>query len=405
MRNIHAKLRASLLALTLSLTLTGCSEDASQSNSLVSPVPLPDFNYRDTTFYADSSASFLQRIPTNGDVNLLGRFGNYTASLLLQFTPAYFPARDTASVYNALLTLRSVSWTGDSLSTLSFNVYQILVPWSSGTFTWDSLNASFYDGSVARGTCTVPPGPDTQRVAITLDTALVRQWLRTTTSTTTSKYGIILVPTGGNIVRGFDHFSLDTASAPALTIIAGSPAGPQRDTSSYHLGIDTYVADYTQNLLSDPAKLTIQSGIAYRSMVHFDLSFVPRGTMILSAQLSLERDPATTRVSRFTGNEEVSGHVLLSSSSATSYETYPYSRASLQSGTSNTFAMEIRHAVQTWLKGTNYGLLLTAPSGLESGSTNDAERSTLDLYTFYSHRATDPSLRPRLKIIYAVGRQ
>lgn len=406
MHNAFTVTRTALLALALSLTLTACSEDPTEANSLVSPVPLPNFTYRDTTIYADSSASFLERIPTNGDVNLLGQYGKYSASLILQFTPAYFPARDTAAVYEATLTLRAVSRTGDSTSTMTFNTYQVLRPWNAVTFTRDSLNASFYDQSVTRATpTTVLPGTDSQRVAIRLDTALVRQWLQTTTSSTTSKYGLILIPSSGNIVWGFDRYSLDTAATPTLTIVAGSPTGPQRDTSYFRLGIDTFVADSIPNLIADPAKLYVQSGIAYRSMVHFDFSQVPRGTMILSAELLLDRDPATTQVARYSSPEEVSGHVRFSSTLTYSYETYPYGRGKLKAGTANTFSMDVRHAVQTWLKGTNYGLLLSAPSKLESGSTNDTERSTLDLYTYFSHRATDPTRRPRMRILYAVARQ
>src|SRR5512135_545426 len=77
----------------------GCSEDATQSNSLLAALPLSDFTFRDTTIAAISSAPFIRHIGMDGTVNLVGATGKYTAYTMLQFIPAYFPYRDTAVVY------------------------------------------------------------------------------------------------------------------------------------------------------------------------------------------------------------------------------------------------------------------------------------------------------------------
>ena len=385
------------VCLTLGLALNGCSDEPTQANSLVAALPFSELVVRDTTISATAGLSFRQYTVMDGRVNLIGRYGGYTAYTLIEFYPSYFASRDTALVYSAKLTLTVVTSLGSAGAPFGFNVYRLDRSWSETSFTWDSLQSGLYDPSVIRGSFTsVAAGPDTQQIVVNLDTAMVRDWLATPTSTTATKYGIILVPTPStNIVLGIHEFATDSASYyPSLQIIAGNTSGTARDTMvPYNQGIDTFVGNI-DNLAADPTLLYMQAGVAYRSALTFDVSFIPKGSIVNSAELLLDRKPGTSMLTRFTADTVLSPHVLLSGTDNSVFEselTSAYGRR--KAGTPYTFSLDMRHAVQSWVRGPNYGVLLRQTSGYEY--------SCFDLLTFYGPLAADPAARPRLKVIYS----
>jgi len=406
MSNSATSLRGPALLIVLACILAGalaaCSEDPTEANAIVSPVSLKDYTFRDTVIYADTTLSFRHYMPMNGTNNLVGRYGGYQAFTIIQFTPAYLPERDTAQVYAATLRLKAVSWFGNSAGTVAFDVYRVMQPWNPSTFAWDSLQSGFYEQNIVRGTYSGIVGADSEWISVSLDTAMVREWLATNTSTTTTKYGIILVPTpGSTVVRGFYEYTADTSLAPSLQIIAGSPTGAARDTNAYIICSDTFVGNI-DGLVSNPSLLYIQSGVVYRSTIHFNLSSIPRAAIINSAEMLLDQDPTNSSLNRFSGDLAVVAHQLLSSSDTTQYTYTQYQTGTVKTGTTGTFAFNLRREAQAWLKESNFGVVLGATSYLDQYSARDREQSSFDLYAFFNQRAVDPSHRPRLKIIYAV---
>jgi hypothetical protein len=394
----RARALAALAAVALSaFALTGCSEEPTALNTLVASLPLADMVVYDTTLVPTGATTYRQYAPMDGRVNLVGRTGGYTALSAISFYPSLFPIRDTAQVYAATLRLHCVSWFGDPNAQLSLNVYAITRGWNQSTLTWDTLQSAFYNPSVVRGTYAGSGGPDTQYVNINLDTAMVRQWLRSTTSTTDTRFGIVLEPTPScGIVRGFSEFDMDsTQFRPTLTIIAGSATGPARDTSVYYQGIDTWAGNI-DNLATNPQLLYVQAGVDYRSTMTFDVSSIPRGSIINSARLELQRDPTTSHISGFTGD---TSFTLLTALSATDLTFLDGSSTvgRLKAGSANTFSVDMRRSVQLWLQIPNYGVVLK-PSPY-------AENASLDLLTFYTQQATNALLRPQLRITYSVARK
>ncbi|MCK5572073.1 MAG: DNRLRE domain-containing protein, partial [Bacteroidetes bacterium] len=197
-----------------------------------------------------------------------------------------------------------------------------------------------------------------------------------------------------NIVRGFDSFeAFPDSILPFLEIISVNGAGTVRDTSTYNLGVDTFVGNI-DNLNTDPGLLHAQSGVVYRSTLHFDVSFIPRGAIINKADMLLSLDPGTTLLTKFTADTVVSSHVILDAADNSVYEPdRPSAYGRPKEGTSTVFSFSVPHAVQFWLMGNNYGILLRPTTGPET--------ATFDLYTFSSHTAADSSQRPRMQILYS----
>jgi len=153
------------------------------------------------------------------------------------------------------------------------------------------------------------------------------------------------------------------------------------------------VGDVT--LPNTPGIISAQAGVVYRSRLQFDVSFIPRGSTINSAFLSLDVAPASTRLTSFTADTTLQAHLALSSD--------PWvleSFGALLLPTSSAFTTmkgDISHAVQSWLRGPNYGVVLR--------NTFPGETSRFDLYGFYGVQAANTTVRPRLKITYSIGNQ
>jgi hypothetical protein len=375
-----------------------CSEDPTEANSLVASLPFSGFTSRDTVLTAASSKSERVYTPMDSKLNLVGKDGTYQAYALLQFYPSLFPVRDTITVVSATLTLRFVTWNGTAGARLGFTLYRISRTWSSATVRWDSVQSGFYENT-PRGTFSITAAADSFDAVIALDTAMVREWFASNTSTTNSKYGIIMIPDAAtqSCVRGMYEFGTGDTSdhSPTLKVIAGNAAGTPIDTSTIALGQDTFVAT-DDHSGANPALLYVQSGVNFRTALTFDLSGIPRGAILNRADLTMEQDPATSHLSKFVGDTSIAAHALLTDSSLSSYFSSEDSRSFGRRipGTQGGFRFDIRTIAQSWVRGPNYGVLLRFPGATEFSSS--------EIITFYGPAIPDTLRRPRLTIVYSM---
>lgn len=389
---IISLLRRVVPLVLLAAGFAGCSEEPTEKNSLVTSLPLADVTVRDTVIGASSAASYRQFLPMDGRNNNVGRFGNYTAIAALQFYQSTLPARDTALVYGATLFLRMERWAGSPNGQLAFTVHRIQRAWSPVTLTWDTVQTAFYDPAV-RGTYTGSASADTLLIAVDLDTAMVREWLRSVPSGPDLKHGIVLIPTAGSsLIRGFRAFDYDSAAAyPTLRIIAGSPTGSARDTARYPYGIDAYVGNI-DNLTADPTLLYCQGGVDYRTLMKFSTDFIPRGAIINKAELRLQRDPVTSLLTKFSDDSSAAASTAASADPLPLFDAL-FAPGTRLANTPYTYTFDITRSVQAWVKGPNYGLVVrVAPP---------RETLNFDLLTFFSPKAP-ANLQPRLRLLYSI---
>jgi hypothetical protein len=377
------------------ILMPSCSDDPSALNSVGTQLLRTKIVVKTDTLQAVSSSSQRQYVSMDGRTNLLGRSGGYIAYTLLQFYPSSFAQRDTVQVLSATLSLRAVTWFGDSSAQFGFTAHEIIRSWGQTTFTWDSLaglnssnpSSETYSGTVAQ---------DTQWISVNLDTAMVRKWLQPRTIST--NYGIILIPTPNtSVVRGFNSFDFDSVSFfPKLTVIARNVAGTVTDTTSYQtFGQDTFVGNI-DNLNSNPELIYAQSGVSYRGFLKFDFSAIPRGAIINSAELTLKLDPASSRLNKFLSDTAIAAHAVLSATDNSKFEAQGSRGDGNWPAGINFVFPDLRRQVQYWIRdaGRNNGLLFR--------TVNRSEFSSFDLFTFYNQTAQDLTKRPQFIVKYTV---
>lgn len=378
------------------MALAGCADEPSAINSVGNQLLLSHLSVRTDTLSAVGSSTFKKYVPMDGQVNLVGRTGGYTAYTLIQFFPFYIPERDTVTVVSATLELLAETWFGDSAGSLGFNVYQINHSWGQSTLQWDSVSTDpvFFDAGTARGTYAGTVSADSEWMSVNLDTAMVRRWIQPLIYT--DNFGIILVPTQNcSVVRGLHAFGFGADSLFAhLTVVARNVAGTVTDTTIYRLGQDTFLGNI-DDLNTNPSLMYVQSGVAYRSTLKFDVTGIPRGAIINQAQLTLRYDPGSSRLNKFVSDTAVAAHALLDPSDYSKFE-LTGSRGTGAIASSDSFRFDLRHQVQYWLSNPslNNGLLLRA--------TSVNEFSSFGLFTFYNETAQDFTKRPQLVVKYTV---
>ena len=374
----------SFLALTSLFFFSTCSEDPSSVGSFLLPM---DIRVASIVLSADSTATYRAPISGASSTLLLGIFQatqtTVESRLLLQFQiPAGFP--DTL-VVSASLKLKPRYWFQDSSGTLAFTVHKIRIPWDEFKITFADTNV--YDPTV-RGSDSRPMSPR-ETLLVPIDTALVREWLRTPGLS----YGIFLKPAiSSSVVYGFTSIlDLFTDDRPELIVRYTVPDTTLRLDS---LVLRTIQGAFVANAPQPPPSsdmMFIQAGVADRGLMHFSVDSIPRSASITSASLEFRRISALS-VRNELSIDSILVQILLGPDSlgGTSGRAEPRPTEN-----ESVFTADIRNIVQQWVTGTpNFGVALRA----------FGEFSTLDRFAVHGRTSPDTANRPILRITYTVVR-
>ena len=370
------------------LIATGCTEDPTAESLLGSQLITTRVALAETTITAAGTSTKKRPIPMNSATNLVGKSGGYLAYAPLRFAPLL---NDTVDVIGASIRLKLTSRFGNLTGSLNLNVYKILKDWREDTLTWRGVTTDFYDPA-SLGSLTEVATADTQEVFVTItDTTLIRNWLQ---GTGDPNYGLLLFPDPScDLVRGFEalNFFPDSASIPpTLQIETRGPTGTI-DTLKYAPIWDTFVGNI-DGFDSDSTRVTVQAGVVYTGIFKFDVSFLPQGSIIASANMVLHLDDAATLLTRPLTEKVVASRVVLSPSDTLLLES-TFTRGEVRGSDPNEFSFDARHATQFWATGTNYGVGVTA--------LVTKEFSSFDRFVFFNNTAPD-AMKPKLKIVYGV---
>jgi len=289
---------------------TGCTEDPTAESLLGSQLITTRVALAETTITAAGTLTKKRPIPMNSATNLVGKFGGYLAYAPIRFAPIL---NDTVNVVTASVRLKLTSRFGNLTGPFNLNVYKILKDWREDTLTWRGVTTDFYD-PVSIGLLTATAMADTEEVYVTItDTTLMRNWLQ---GTGDPNYGLLLFPDPScDVVRGFEalNFFPDSATIPpTLQIETRGPTGTL-DTLKYAPIWDTFVGN-VDGFDSDSTRVTVQAGVVYTGIFKFDVSFLPQGSIVTSANMILHLDDAATLLSSPLTEKVVASRVVLSPS-------------------------------------------------------------------------------------------
>lgn len=398
-KNIKALLLGTLITTALSIYTIGCADDPSSLG--INFIPPGDTtgvrvfdSYTDTMLIKTNKK--ILYVNTSGSSNLMvGRSGSLESKGLILFGN-FGTDLDSATVQSATMTLAYKNYyypasSSDSLGQMSFEIYKIQQYLNFSTITVDSVNSSSF-GNVSQGTYTGTPTSDSEDVAISLNTGMVKDWLEYAADTTyaNKNYGIALAPNAGvNVIKSF-YSGLAAISAsvrPRLQVIYVKNG--ITDTIYTDGSATVSLVDGTMPFSGETFNL--QAGVSFVNVMEFDLSHFPSTATVNDVQLYLTLDSAN---SVFTNQSTRSVFALFVTDSAgLKTESFQFNGGSAGGGQYmlRLVSNRIESPFARWLVGTaNYGILLA------SGTQNIA----LDSYTFYSENATDPAKRPRVIIKY-----
>jgi len=321
---------------------------------------------------------------------ILGKDQDYSASILVKFLISLSDKiksdMDSITVLSATVSMISSYKFGDTLAALDFSAHEIQKSWSLSDFKVDSLSQLSYDQTDASSNRTVSDTLTT----FNLSNELVYKWLKDEKSSSSANtYGLLIKPKAGtNKFFGYYAYGTDQSLIPNLTIVI-QKAGSYTDTVTYYSYMDTHVIEGTTTEINSQT-MTVQSGLSYLGKLWFDISKVPVNAIINNATLTLTLD---TINSKFGTSYTPEIYVYNLSDSANNSTDDTYLSSLTRSG--NKFSGSITGVVNKWIKARqNLGFVFHPATILEG----------LEKYVFYNSNAIDPTNRPKLTLLYTIGK-
>ena len=375
--------------------LAGCSDEPGYIGAgLLSPDGA--LHVVDTTLFAASDTVYSVPFATGAGTNILvGTWNGTSAVALIKFTAANLAdSLGAARIDTARIVFtNSYAWNANS-SQHSYLVKPVGVPWSGSTVTRDALGSIWNSlGSTCGSNSSTFTIGDTS--TIMLDTAVVRQWMKTK-SDSTAFYGFAIsdadyhpgVSTVANGITGF--YAFGTYYPPHLII--KYTIGGVRDSVDVSIGEDAYLATGVIN--TDAAFqpcLETQAGISIRSRGVFDLNSIPKGSIVNSAAFSISAKNRNVGVGT---PDSIIVFPSLSTTDPDQMDESIYAFGAKTDTTGTTYSSSstaLRSIVQRWITGfANNGLVLRSAS----------DGYSVDRILYYPASEATTTYRPQLRIIY-----
>lgn len=320
----------------------------------------------------------------------LGKSENLTSHLLLKFVFA-LPDSVKEDIKNNRIDVLS-SWVelikvysfGDSSANYQFESFKINEPWSSNTFTSDSLQFLSIGNTNLSSNFQIK---NDSLYSFNLDNGLVSGWLLNHADTSKeTNDGILVSPTNNtNKILGFIAYNITATNDPRLKVIISKP-GVFTDTITGFISSD--LSAIVGNLPDvGEENIAVQSGLSAHSKLFFDLSKLTTNIVINSAKLILTSDSVLTKL-----GIPASTLLRVYSYSDSSANLVNSSLVSSLSKSGNTYSGDVTNIIRAIINGTdNQGLLIKSQNDLEG----------VDLYVFKGSNASEYSERPKLEILYS----
>ena len=368
--------------------LSGCADDPSPVGSFL--LPRGDLVSVDSVIIIAGKSSGEKAAPFSftalRSTFALGKSEGFEAWAFLRFLG--FPdSLSNATLQSAEIRLQTLYHVGDSLGSVSLSVHRALGEWNRDSFVFDSLTPGIYD--LSGSNLNLGSFGDNESVLFPLDTAFVREWVRSVSDTSFKNFGVILEPTNSTVIKGFHSGTSDSvAQRPTLTIRYIMSGSAQVDTLVLSSVLDKFVAGMSDaTFLSDSTLVPARGGAAYRGVIGFDVSPVPAHAAVHRAFLDLTLDNISSRRASNRPDSLLAlyGGVL-----------NPIQIGAPISQTGGpVYRFNVTEFVQAMVRG-------IGDSNIRLSVFD--EENTVGLFMIHGSAAADPAVRPKLTVLYSPTR-
>ncbi len=339
----------------------------------------------------NQSSSYFKNVISLGSSTwiLLGKYQDIEASTLLRFIFGFSDSLRTdiingnINVLDSWIVLRDRYTFGDTLASLEFTTHKVNSDWSFTQFTIDSLSKLQYENEDVGSNLVAT---DTN-YTFNLDESLVLSWMKNSADNALeSNYGIYLIPKDmSGKITGFEALTGLSSEAAKLFVVI-EKTGVYTDTiNGFVIGDVSLVDGEVPNLPS--GIIGMQSSIAVNSKLTFDVSGLPQGLVVNSAEVVLSQDSLNSMKGSGFNNSLRASFLRYDDSLNTQ------GNAVALVFNDNKFIGNITAFLRNWVDtGENNGLLLQAGNQFDG----------LELFSIYGSDAVDLQLRPRLKVTYTI---
>jgi hypothetical protein len=369
---------------------TGCNEEPISVGEGI--LPDEDFVRIDTlVFVAQESFSFEIPIVTSGSQSLFaGETDEHRVESIFRFTTPLTLTPDTISnseIFEAELFFTPVYFMGDSSESIPLYLHEVISGWATIDFNREVFETIYRKSESIADTSTVLG--DTNQTVFRLPRELITQWAQQSEASIVPQGFVLKSDESANGIIGFRGPADD--NGPELRIIYGASGSP--DTLTITQNARAYAA-YMKNSPNLQNNIIMQAGVATRAVLKFDIQRIPKGALIHSAELELIQNPELTilhpeiRDSLFAHQLTDNNKFLLRTTNRAGFN------ATVIDSVNNfmSYSALVTDIVQDWVTiGENIGFILR----------DNNETLGLHRASFYTERAADTALRPRLKIIYS----
>ncbi len=321
---------------------------------------------------------------------LVGKYQNVEASTLLRFAVVLPDTIKSAfnssnlNILSAKVYLRKVYNIGDGSNPLNYSVHFVNSGWTSFGFTADSLpNLQYDDNNDISSNKTYSDSLYT----FNLDEQTINSWFTSASASPIQvNKGMYIKPDPSSTrVVGFEATNnVEFTGIPRLNVVVQT--GSLIDTLNFYSIEDVSALSGDKPVLPE-GDIAVQGGLAVNARIEYDLSSIPKGSIINKAQFTIYVDSSATKTGDNYNNSLTA--YFARDSVGSSYDT---TSAIVLNRSGNTFTGDIAKFLQSILSGyhDNNGFILTA------GSQNLG----IDIFALKGSDASDPSSRPRLVITY-----
>ena len=377
------------------LIIIGCADKPkSLGNDLVTPS-----SFTEQTFTASSDTSYIVPL-MNGysSSNLVGILptGEQFITLLQFYPTGITDSLNGATIDTAELRMIVNYRMLAPAQPIQFDVFEVLQPFSEGTFTSDSLTSTTIGTSSIAAKAFDDSMYYSQVVTAQIDTNVIRRWAEDYLDTSKPDYyGFAMKALSASGAIGFYPFNSLSTTVPTLVI--KFTRNGRSDSLYFTAGQDTYVG-----ILPAPSPLAdfeVRGGAGVHSKIKFDLGSLVKPPveknsfpMVVNATVTVTVDTTASEYSGYSPDTLVAFLALPDSTDDYSNTSlFAYGLKKIDSLGQRTYQFTINAIAQNWLNNINKNEGLTIRWG--------AENSTREKVVFFS--MADAVKGPKLKIIYS----